>query len=55
MIAHHLQTVKNADNILVFKQGRLVESGGHAELLTFGGVYSELWKAQSSAKEWVIA
>jgi ATP-binding cassette subfamily B protein len=55
MIAHHLQTVKSADNILVFKQGRLVESGAHAELLTSGGVYSELWQAQMSAKEWTIA
>jgi ABC-type multidrug transport system ATPase subunit len=40
MIAHHLQTVKSADNILVFKQGRLVESGGHKELLARGGVYN---------------
>jgi ATP-binding cassette subfamily B protein len=55
MIAHHLQTVKSADNILVFKEGRLVESGDHEELLASGGVYHALWQAQMSAKEWTIA
>jgi ATP-binding cassette subfamily B protein len=55
MIAHHLQTVKNVDNILVFHQGRLAESGNHQELLERRGVYSELWLAQMSAKEWNIA
>jgi ATP-binding cassette subfamily B protein len=54
MIAHHLQTVKSADNILVFDQGRLVESGSHQELLDRRGVYNELWIAQMSAKEWSV-
>jgi ATP-binding cassette subfamily B protein len=54
MIAHHLQTVKSVDNILVFHQGRLVESGSHQKLLEQNGVYSELWLAQMSAKEWNI-
>jgi len=49
-IAHRLSTAENADRVLVFDAGRLVEDGTHAELVSAGGVYSRLhasWVAQS--------
>ncbi len=48
VIAHRLSTVVDADNILVLDQGQLVESGNHAELLAKQGVYSRLYRSQSS-------
>ncbi|CAF0891341.1 unnamed protein product [Didymodactylos carnosus] len=39
IIAHRLQTIKNCDLIFVVKNGRIIESGGHAELLKKHGVY----------------
>lgn len=50
-IAHRLSTAENADRVLVFDAGRLVEDGSHAELVDAGGVYSRLhasWVAQAS-------
>ena len=46
-IAHRLSTVKSADRIHVIDQGRIVESGAHAELVAKGGLYSRLAKSQS--------
>lgn len=43
VIAHRLSTVKNADRIIVLKQGRIIETGNHAELLRQGGHYAELY------------
>jgi ABC-type multidrug transport system fused ATPase/permease subunit len=45
-IAHRLSTVRDADDILVLKGGRICEQGNHAELLRRGGVYAELNDAQ---------
>ena len=45
-IAHRLSTVRDADNILVFKEGIVAEQGTHEELLAFGGVYAELYRVQ---------
>jgi ABC-type antimicrobial peptide transport system ATPase subunit len=39
-----LSTIANADRILVFNQGRLVEMGSHNELLTLGGIYKSLYE-----------
>ena len=46
MIAHRLSTVRNADLILVVKNGRIVEQGTHAELLAQKGYYHELYTRQ---------
>ncbi|MBR0662865.1 ABC transporter ATP-binding protein [Roseomonas hellenica] len=42
VIAHRLSTIRNADAILVMQDGRVVESGSHAELLARGGAYARL-------------
>ena len=47
MIAHRLSTIRDADLILVMKDGRLVEQGSHNELLDRGGTYCELHDAQN--------
>jgi subfamily B ATP-binding cassette protein MsbA len=46
VIAHRLSTVETADRILVLDQGRLVESGSHADLLASNGLYTELYRLQ---------
>jgi ATP-binding cassette, subfamily B, bacterial len=46
VIAHRLSTVLNADLVLVVDEGRIVESGTHAELLEAGGLYAELYRTQ---------
>jgi len=49
IIAHRLSTIKNADLILVMKDGDIIESGSHDELLMEGGFYSELYNSQFEA------
>ncbi len=46
VIAHRLATVRNATRILVFDQGRIVESGSFDELVRKGGIFAALAKAQ---------
>lgn len=46
VIAHRLSTIKNADQILVMKDGNIVEQGTHKQLLAKGGVYAELYNSQ---------
>ncbi|MBA4347375.1 MAG: ABC transporter, partial [Clostridiales bacterium] len=49
VIAHRLSTIKNADLILVMKDGDIIESGNHKELLERGGFYAELYNSQFEA------
>ncbi|MEB3213469.1 MAG: ABC transporter ATP-binding protein [Leptolyngbyaceae bacterium] len=46
IIAHRLSTIRNVDRILVLKQGSLVETGSHDELLDAGGLYASLYRLQ---------
>ena len=47
IVAHRLSTIKEADVILVMKDGKIIEKGSHDELLCNGGFYSELWNSQA--------
>ncbi len=46
VIAHRLSTIRDADKILVVENGRVAESGTHAELLANGGLYADLYRRQ---------
>ncbi|MBE6162039.1 MAG: ABC transporter ATP-binding protein [Streptococcus equinus] len=46
VIAHRLSTIKNADLILVMKDGNIIEQGNHDELMTEGGFYADLYNSQ---------
>jgi len=46
VIAHRLSTIRQADQILVIAEGRIVERGSHATLLAAGGLYAELYRTQ---------
>ena len=46
VIAHRLSTIKNADLILVLKDGDIIEQGTHKELLAKGGFYADLYNSQ---------
>lgn len=45
-IAHRLSTIKNSDLILVLKDGDIIESGNHQELMAKKGFYAELYNSQ---------
>ena len=51
VIAHRLSTVIGADEIIVLDQGRVVERGNHASLLSHGGVYAAMWNRQREADQ----
>lgn len=51
MVAHRLSTVVNSDNIIVLKEGVVVEQGCHEKLLKLDGVYAEMWKRQQHEAE----
>ena len=51
VIAHRLSTVTDADEILVLREGAIVERGSHAALLAADGVYADMWAAQQVEHE----
>ncbi len=51
VVAHRLSTIRHADMVLVLDHGRIIERGTHAELLTTGGVYANLYRQFIHASE----
>jgi ABC-type multidrug transport system fused ATPase/permease subunit len=51
MIAHRLSTVRHVDQILVVNEGRIVERGTHEELVLHGGIYGQLYEAQTRERK----
>lgn len=54
VIAHRLQSVSNADQIVVLNEGRVAEQGKHNILLEKNGIYAKLWNEQNHAGNWRI-
>jgi len=54
MVAHRLSTICDADQILVFDRGQLVERGKHHDLLTQQGTYARLWNSYQQAQNWAL-
>lgn len=54
MIAHRLKTVRNADQILVVDQGRIVQQGKHDELMQQDGIYRRFVNARETAASWKL-
>lgn len=54
IVAHRLQSIMNADQIVVLDNGRVREVGTHDRLLEQGGMYAHLWQEQSRAGSWSI-
>ena len=55
VIAHRLSTVREADQILVVEDGRVVEQGRHEDLLRRDGLYTELYRTQFERQEPEVA
>lgn len=54
VVAHKLATIKNADQILVLKDGLVKEEGTHQKILEFNGLYHQLWEIQQQLGGWKI-
>ena len=54
MIAHRLSTVQDADEILVFDEGKIIERGTHAALLAANGRYAAMWKDYQTSVQWKV-
>ena len=47
IVAHRLSTIMSADRIVVLDEGKIVEIGSHSQLLSQGGLYSNMWNTMS--------
>lgn len=54
VIAHRLNTIVNADQILYIDQKKILEQGTHDELLQMNGKYAKMWHTYSTAQKWII-
>ena len=54
VIAHRLSSVREADLILVLKDGEIVERGNHRELINRGGIYQDIYELQLRPQEDVL-
>ena len=54
VIAHRLSTIKNADKIVLVKNGEIIQSGTHEELLKNSNLYKDMWQAHIGAKKWSV-
>lgn len=54
MIAHHLNTIRDADQIVVMEEGRIIDSGKHKELLTRCALYKKMVEEQNRVDNWKI-
>ena len=52
VIAHRLSTIRDADQILVVDNGKIVEKGVHAELIQQKGIYQRFWNIRQKARNW---
>lgn len=52
IVAHHLNTIRNADRILVIDNKHIAESGTHDELMSMNGIYKDMYNKQYAVKEW---
>ncbi len=55
VIAHRLSTIRNADNIVVLKQGNIIAQGTQEQLLQSCPLYLEMWQAHIGAKSWAVS
>ena len=55
VIAHRLSTIRNADNIVVLKNGRIEAQGKQEELLETCPLYRKMWEAHIGAKDWAVS
>ena len=55
VIAHRLSTIRNADNIVVLKDGAILAQGKQEELLDTCPLYRQMWNAHIGAKNWAVS